>query len=84
METTALTFAEPLWLLALIVIPIFARSPVFYRIIARLRYRIANGKPVFWYEMWRPDLTFETAFNEAVADVGEKTGLPIYLGLPEA
>lgn len=67
-----------------IVIPIFARSPVFYRLIARLRYRIANGKPVFWYELWRPDLTFETAFNEAVADVGEKTGLPIYLGQPEA
>jgi hypothetical protein len=49
-----------------IVIPIFARSSVFYRIIARLRYRIANGKPVFWYELWRPDLTFETAFNEAL------------------
>lgn len=67
-----------------IVIPIFARSTVFYRLIARLRYRIANGKPVFWFELWRPDLTFETAFNEAVADVGEKTGLPIYLGQPEA
>ncbi len=67
-----------------IVIPIFARSTVFYRLIARLRYRIASGKPVFWFELWRPDLTFETAFNEALADVGEKTGLPIYLGQPEA
>lgn len=67
-----------------IVIPIFARSPVFYRIIARLRYRIANGKPVFWYEMWRPDLTFETAFNEALEQVTTETGLPVYAGAPEA
>lgn len=67
-----------------IVIPIFARSSVFYRIIARLRYRIANGKPVFWYELWRPDLTFETAFNEALETVIEQTSLPIYIGSPEA
>lgn len=67
-----------------IVIPIFARSPIFYRIIARLRYRLSNGKPVFWYELWRPDLTFETAFNEALEQVSEQTGLPIFAGSPEA
>lgn len=67
-----------------IVIPVFARSTTFYRLIARLRYRIANGKPVFWYELWRPDLTFETAFNEALDQVAEETGLPIYAGSPEA
>jgi hypothetical protein len=66
-----------------IVIPIFARSPIFYRIIARLRYRLANGKPVFWFELWRPDLTFETAFNEALEQVEEETGLPIFAGSPE-
>lgn len=66
-----------------IVIPIFARSPIFYRIIARLRYRLANGKPVFWFELWRPDLTFETAFNEALDEVKEKTSLPIFAGSPE-
>lgn len=67
-----------------IVIPIFARSPIYYRIIARLRYRLSNGKPVFWFELWRPDLTFETAFNEALDQVKEATGLPIFAGTPEA
>jgi hypothetical protein len=67
-----------------IVIPIFARSSIFYRIIARLRYRIASGKPVFWFELWRPDLTFETAFNDAIATVRADTGLPIYFGSAEA
>lgn len=66
-----------------IVIPIFARSNISYRIIARFRYRLSNGKPVFWYELWRPDLTFETAFNEALADVKKKTELPIFAGSPE-
>ena len=67
-----------------ITIPVFARSTEMFRIIARLRYRLAAGKPVFWYELWRHDLTFETAFNEALATVAEQTGLPIYSGTPEA
>lgn len=66
-----------------IVIPIFARSAVFYRIIARLRYRLQSGKPVFWFELWRPDLTFEQAFNEALEEVAEQTALPIYAGKAE-
>lgn len=66
-----------------ITIPVFVGGPV-WRIIARLRYRIANGKPVFWYELWRPDLTFETAFNEALETVKEQTGLPVFVGAPEA
>lgn len=66
-----------------IVIPIFARSPDYYRLIARLRYRIANGKPVFWYELWRADLTFETAFNDAIETVRSGTDLPIYFGSAE-
>lgn len=66
-----------------IVIPIFARSSVFYRIIARLRYRLSNGKPVFWFELWRPDLTFEQAFNEALEQVSDETALPIYAGKAE-
>lgn len=67
-----------------IVIPIFARSTEFYRIIARLRYRLDRGKPVFWFELWRPDLTFEQAFNGALAQVSTETELPIYTGAAEA
>lgn len=66
-----------------IVIPIFARQAVFYRIIARLRYRLQSGKPVFWFELWRPDLTFEQAFNETIQQVADETGLPIYIGKAE-
>lgn len=66
-----------------IVIPIFARQAVFYRIIARLRYRLERGKPVFWFELWRPDLTFEQAFNEAIEEVQEQTALPVYIGTAE-
>ncbi len=67
-----------------IVIPIFARSTEFYRIIARLRYRLDRGKPVFWFELWRPDLTFEQAFNGAIERVSAETELPIYTGTAEA
>lgn len=66
-----------------IAIPVFARSGDMFRIIARLRYRVASGKPVFWYELWRPDLTFETAFNDVLSTVKEGTGLPIFTGSPE-
>lgn len=66
-----------------IVIPIFARQAVFYRIIARLRYRLQSGKPVFWFELWRPDLTFEQAFNETIQQVSDETGLPIFTGTSE-
>lgn len=67
-----------------IVIPIFARSSVYYRLIARLRYRISNGKPVFWYELWRADLTFESAFNDAIEQVRDGTSLPVFFGSAEA
>ena len=66
-----------------ITIPVFARSPEVFRLIARFRYRKTSEGLVFWYELWRPDLTFETAFNEALSAVAENTGLPIFAGAPE-
>lgn len=67
-----------------ITVPVFARSTVLFRLIARFRYRKTGEGLLFWYELWRPDLTFETAFNEALALVAAETGLPIYVGTPEA
>lgn len=67
-----------------ITIPVFARSPDAFRLIARFRYRKTGEGLLFWYELWRPDLTFETAFNEAVAKVGAETALPVFVGSPEA
>lgn len=67
-----------------ITIPVFARSTILERLIARFRYRKTHGEGlVFWYELWRPDLTFETAFNEVLADVAAQTQVPIYAGSPE-
>ncbi len=69
--------------LFVIAIPVFARAAVSYRLIARLRYRKTPGGLVFFYELWRPDLVFTDAFEEAVTQVKEATGLPVLMGTPE-
>lgn len=67
----------------LIGIPVF-RNDGLYRIAARLRYRKAGGKIVFWYELWRTDRTFDHAFKMAVERVKTQTELPVLIGKPEA
>lgn len=67
-----------------IAIPVFARASVSYRLIARFRYRKTNGGVVFWFELWRPDLVFNDAFEEAVKQVESATELPVFMGAPEA
>jgi uncharacterized protein YfdQ (DUF2303 family) len=37
-----------------------------YRVKARLKYRLGGGKLKFWYELDRPHLAIEAAFNEYV------------------
>lgn len=69
--------------LFVITIPVFANSKDFYRIAARLRYRKANGGIVFWYDLWRTELVFQSAFDEACAETTDKTGLPLFVGAPE-
>lgn len=70
--------------LFVIAIPVFMRASVSYRLIARLRYRKTGEGLKFWFELWRPDLVFTDAFEEAVARVSSETGLPVLLGSPEA
>ena len=65
-----------------IAIPVFAND-VRYQIIARLRYRIANGQPLFYYQLWRTDRVFDDAFDQAVVQIEEATKLPVLLGQPE-
>lgn len=64
-------------------IPVF-RKGVFYRIAARLRYRKAADGVKFWFNLWRPDLSFDDAFAEAVAKVDEETPASVFFGAPEA
>ncbi|WP_337846791.1 DUF2303 family protein [Sphingomonas sp.] len=66
----------------LIGIPVFKKGDQF-RLAARLRYRKQNGL-TFWFELWRPDLVFDTAFTEACGEAEAATGLPLFFGSPEA
>lgn len=66
-----------------ICIPVLQQGE-FYRMVARLRYRKSGGGLSFWYELWRPDLSFTDAFNEACETVKNQTGLPLFFGAPEA
>lgn len=62
-------------------IPIFAgEMPV--RIAVRLRYRKSGEKITWAYDMYRIDQVFQTAFDNTLAAVREKTGLPLYIGAP--
>lgn len=70
--------------LFIICIPVFERASVSYRLIARLRYRKTGGGLVFFYELWRPDLIFNDAFEEAIEEVRAKTELSVFIGNPEA
>jgi uncharacterized protein YfdQ (DUF2303 family) len=65
-----------------ITIPVFKNGP-YYRILARLRYRVSGGSLSFWYELWRTDRVFDHAFKEAVETVKAQTELPVLLGAPE-
>jgi len=66
-----------------ITIPVFAGEKDVYVILARFRYRKRESSLRFWFELVRPDITFDTAFKEACEAVAITTGLPIFVGMPE-
>lgn len=66
-----------------IVLPVFRGASDPFRLVARFRYRKTNEGLKFWYELWRPDLVFDTAFQESLAEVSSETELPVYIGAPE-
>lgn len=68
--------------LFIICIPVFAHDG-YYRIAARLRYRKGPDGISFWYDLWRPDLVFDDAFDKACERVKSETGLPLLIGAPE-
>lgn len=65
-----------------ICIPVFYNGGL-YRIAAWLRYRVLNGKINWMYQLVRPDLAFDDAFDGIVKQVREETKLPVLLGAPE-
>lgn len=69
--------------LFLINTPLFVNSWV-YRIAVRLRYRKSGSRFIWFYQLYRHDLTFQEAFKEHAKKAHEETALPLYLGKPEA
>lgn len=65
--------------LFLIAIPVFQNGAA-YRMAVRLRYRVAQGKVVWFYQLHRPRETFKHAFDGAAQQVIEETKLPLYRG----
>jgi len=65
-----------------ICIPVFYSGDL-YRIPARLRYRLNSGKITWSYQLVRPDLVFDDAFDGIVAKVRGESQLPVFLGSPE-
>lgn len=53
-----------------------------YRVDARLRYRVRDGKLTFWFELIRQDKVLEAATKTLIAHIREKTGNPFFFGDP--
>jgi hypothetical protein len=55
-----------------------------YRVVVRLRYRKTTAGIVWGYELYRHDRVFKDAFDEACTFARQQTGLPLFVGSPEA
>lgn len=67
----------------LIEVPIFEglNAPK-WRISARFRFRLRDGKLTIWYELIRPHKVVEEAFKALWVEIQTETGAPILHGLP--
>lgn len=53
-----------------------------YRLDARLRYRVRDGKLTFWFELIRPDKVLEAATQTLIKQIREQTGNAFFFGEP--
>lgn len=53
-----------------------------YRVDARLRYRVREGRLTFWFELIRHDKVLEAATQTLITTIREKTGSPFFFGEP--
>ena len=54
------------------------------RIPARLRYRIAGGSIVWFYQLYRPEFWIRARVRDDLAKAADATNLPAFEGAPEA
>ncbi len=64
-------------------IPVFWNGDA-YRVDARLRYRVRDGKLTFWYELVRSDKVLESATKTLIEQIRGLTELPFFFGEPFA
>ncbi|MGS0976165.1 DUF2303 family protein [Burkholderia glumae] len=64
-------------------VPVFWNGDA-YQIDARLRYRVRDGKLVFWFELIRADKVLEAAATTIITTIKENTGNPFFFGDPFA
>jgi hypothetical protein len=69
--------------LIIIAIPVF-RGGAPYRMPVRFRYRKQGSEVKFILSVYNPHKVFEAAFREALDRAEAETGLPLFLGSPEA
>lgn len=69
--------------LFVVAIPLFNGGET-QRLIARLRYRVVNGRVVWVYHLYRPDLVVQETVRAAMARAAADTSLPAYEASPEA
>ncbi len=60
------------------------RGGALYHLVARLRYRLKDGSLSWFYELHGAERVFDHAFAEAIDTAGKNTGLPVFVGTPEA
>ena len=61
-------------------IPIHVNGPA-YRIPVRLRWRLQEGKVVFWYEIVRPHRYIEDALKEIRQRIEQETSIGVFAGV---
>lgn len=54
-----------------------------YRVSARLRYRMQDGKVVWFYQIYKPEKYLKDAFDDICVQAKEKTDTPLYHGQSE-
>ena len=64
-------------------IPVF-RGGEAYKVEARLKYRLKEGRLTFSYELMRADQTLEAAAKTMTQAIGNVTGFPLFHGNPFA
>jgi len=64
-------------------VPVFWNGDA-YRIDARLRYRVRDGRLAFWFELIRKDKVLEAATQTLIDKIRVQTDLPFFFGEPFA